>query len=542
MTGAGQERTPPPLVVTLAHPRELGQVRALWFSLRRFHPLGRMYVLWLAPPPAWADRADQPIGLHPADIGVRRARFLAFAHEPAAYRAVLRPRLLEFMLASGRAPSHVVCIDPGLVLGAPLDGLVRLAARSSAVLGQRARGDDPDDGRRPPDAGAVEDRVMALGSGPGSRALVAWWVRRAAEDPSARWLDLAPALFPDVALRWQSPLQSARPQVGRGWRLLGSVREEYSDGVPIAPAERAFLRAGDPEGARFPDPFRAEGADAFRAWAREPADQLLHPGVPTPTRLGEWLLTSGALGERTRERWPDHRFAHRRDLCAWLRRNGRDALGIGPDRLVLSVPDREAWAPLVARELPLAARAGPGRPPKELVETACGDPAELLQDPSLHRWLAEPADRRYPPMPRGAMCLYAASPEIWREFPAPLEGDRDRFARWCVAEGARWRLPAALVEAVSEALAVPLDRFGAVERLREWARAPVDDRWPSIPRVALALRERWPAVMARFPDPLGADRMAFARWFVGECAARVYLPPTATVRTRATMRLVATAS
>jgi hypothetical protein len=260
--------------------------------------------------------------------------------------------------------------------------------------------------------------------------------------------------------------------------------------------------------------------------------------VPTPTRLAEWLLTSGHLGERLLGRWFDHRFEHRRDFCAWLRRHGREALGIEPARLVRSVADQRAWAPLVARELPLAARGGAEPAPPEIVETAGGDPLALLRDPALAGWLAEPADHRYPPLPRGAMALYAASPGIWREYPSPLDGDRGRYARWCVDEGPVWGLPGPLVAAIEQGLALPLDQFGSSPLLREWARRPVDDRWPTIPHVALAIRERWPAVSARFPDPLGADRVPFARWFVGDCAARVYLPPTATVRTRATLRLV----
>ncbi|MDX6647586.1 MAG: hypothetical protein QOK40_3313, partial [Miltoncostaeaceae bacterium] len=254
LTGAAQGRGgAAPLLCTVAHPRETGLVQALWSSLRSRHELGRMYVLWLEPPPRWLRRGDEPIELEPADVGLERPRHAAFAHDAAALRALLRPRLVEFLLDSGRAPSHVVCVDPGAALRAPLDPLVSLAARSSAVLVPRRSREDRDAaGRGLLEAGAFDDGLVAVGSGEGARELVAWWGRRAAEDPGGRWLDLAPALFPAVVVAREPGLGPAEPAGSGGWRLLRSAHERYPDGVPVASGERAFLRASDPEGIRFP--------------------------------------------------------------------------------------------------------------------------------------------------------------------------------------------------------------------------------------------------------------------------------------------------
>ena len=48
----------------------------------------------------------------------------------------------------------------------------------------------------------------------------------------------------------------------------------------------------------------------------------------------------------------------------------------------------------------------------------------------------------------------------------------------------------------------------------EWLDEPVDEKKPLITRLALAVHQQQEGLQARFPDVLGCDRVAYARWYV----------------------------
>jgi hypothetical protein len=76
-----------------------------------------------------------------------------------------------------------------------------------------------------------------------------------------------------------------------------------------------------------------------------------------------------------------------------------------------------------------------------------------------------------------------------------------------------------------------------------WLREPADARWPAVSRLWMELHARRADLRAAYPDPLGADRFAFARW-TRETGAREHgLPATLDVRagrrgTRAAVTIV----
>jgi hypothetical protein len=63
-----------------------------------------------------------------------------------------------------------------------------------------------------------------------------------------------------------------------------------------------------------------------------------------------------------------------------------------------------------------------------------------------------------------------------------------------------------------------------------WLREPVDARWPAVSRLWLELHDRREDLREAFPEPLGADRAAFARWARATGAAEHGLPATLDVR------------
>ncbi len=53
-----------------------------------------------------------------------------------------------------------------------------------------------------------------------------------------------------------------------------------------------------------------------------------------------------------------------------------------------------------------------------------------------------------------------------------------------------------------------------LSQLLTWLNEPVDDRKPLITRLALAVHQQQTGLQQRFPDVLGQDRVAYARWYV----------------------------
>jgi hypothetical protein len=76
-----------------------------------------------------------------------------------------------------------------------------------------------------------------------------------------------------------------------------------------------------------------------------------------------------------------------------------------------------------------------------------------------------------------------------------------------------------------------------------WLREPADTRWPAVSRLWVELHARRADLRAAYPDPLAADRFAFARWTRETGAAEHGLPDTLDVRaarhgTRAVVTIV----
>ncbi len=133
-------------------------------------------------------------------------------HHPAARVSVIEgngapaavPRALARALDDGS--DVAVYIDPEASVYGPLDLALELARSRGVVLVRRATA-IPDDGERPDQhelllAGRISDGFIAVARTAEAERFLEWWSRHLdlPEEDDARWLELAPDLFPGVAV------------------------------------------------------------------------------------------------------------------------------------------------------------------------------------------------------------------------------------------------------------------------------------------------------------------------------------------------------
>jgi hypothetical protein len=196
------------------------QARALFASVRRHHPDAACYLLAVDEPAdaAWArDLAGVSI-LRPDDV-LPPAVFWGRVARYDAYELCtsLKPALLRRVAAAGHR--HVVFLDVDMVLFAPLDACREALAGQDVLVTPHVLAPLPDDGEEPRElsiflAGAINSGFVALRSGPGAEAFLAWWDAKLDQFcwnaperghfGDQKWLDLAVTMFEGVGL-WRHP-------------------------------------------------------------------------------------------------------------------------------------------------------------------------------------------------------------------------------------------------------------------------------------------------------------------------------------------------
>ncbi len=180
------------------------------------------------------------------------------------------------------------------------------------------------------------------------------------------------------------------------------------------------------------------------------------------------------------------------------------------------------------------------------------DPFSTSGPDTFLSWLSAPDQARAEVfLPRFSLLLWDHRPDLQEAFPHPEGQDRVRFAHWFanglespsygeiftrpVAESlpraAQSRLPEP-VQAVAHKLASVVfgDSASADDLPAEeisWLTADAGhepERRPRVSRLALMLHQRRADLRASYPDPLGADREAFALWFATYGRREYHLP------------------
>lgn len=405
---------------TVACQDQLPAARVLRDSFLRQHPAAR-FVLLLVDRPGAAEGLDDEI-VTPADLGVDAAEFarLAVACTAEQFRAVLRPRLLSWLVRRG---STVLYLEPTVqVFGEFDDLLTDLCQDSPVALVPRVLLPLFVDGLRPSAAdlaecGAFDPSVFAVC--PGAEQFLASWSEQLQADPSAvgRFLDGAPALVDHHVIR--------DPGVGLSvWNaaqriVAGGNGHHTVDGVPLRSVH-------------------FEGFQPQRPW-----------------------LLSAAYADRPRILLSEHPVIAA--LCAGY----RNAL------VEAGHPTQEPhpFDTVSGTTLPTALRTEYLRVWRDMVGSGSEVPAspfEQAADRDSVRlfldWACAPADERQRAAggSRWTAAVWADDPLLQREYPEPFGEHADAFHEWCAGVGvASERVPSEAVhQRVHTARTALVDQLG----------------------------------------------------------------------------------
>lgn len=454
---------------TVATSADLPWVRVLRQSFRTEHPgiAFRTLIVDVAPSDGWDDMIT-PAAIGVSDLELSR---LATAYTGEELCAVLRPRLLEWLLRDG---VPVLALDRRvLVLGSLSDLVTDALSRAPLALVPRALATLPRDGLRPsPDelhaAGMFTPDLLAVA--PGAEPFLQSWEQRLREAPEAvgSRLDGAATTLDYQLLRDQ----------GLGLSVWNAMHRE------LWCPEGGVLTAGD-------RPVRSvhfEGFDPRRPW-----------------------LLSAAIADRPRVLLSEHPLLA--ELCAGyhteLVRSGYSEAN--DDDQFAALPDGTLLPPALRTEYRQAWLAGEQSDDEPIPPAAVGPAADL---PGFLAWAGSAADagQRAAGLSRWAAALWRSDSELRAEFPDPHRADARAYRQWCASTGvAAGRMPADSVLSEPRALTLRLlDQLGVTVS----GEGPVADalrlavRASGLPSAEDAV---YPVVLyAGEPDFPPADRYAVA--------------------------------
>jgi glycosyltransferase involved in cell wall biosynthesis len=321
----------------------------------------------------------------------------------------------------------------------------------------------------------------------------AWWVDSGGESSPLRFFHFSGYRHdrPELVSKYQNRFTLAdRPDLEPlfreyGERLLAEGHRDLSklpyrfgafdDGTPVPALARAALRRVDPDGRRWPDPFKAGGPDSFLGWLGEP----VVPGAEI--FLPRFALLLWDHRQDLQQAFPNPEGEDRARFADWFA-HGVEGQGLGEK---LTRPVSESLRQ--ARHLP-AAQAQAVRRKLSSVLSGDADFAGDLPDEEIS-WVTADAGHepgRRPRVPRLAMMLHQRRADLRTSFPDPLGGDRAGFALWFATHGRQeYQFPYRLVLPVLRTLpwrqALWAQLWWQRQRLRRAAAHPVPTAAPSSP-------------------------------------------------------------
>ncbi|ONI77319.1 hypothetical protein ALI144C_35285 [Actinosynnema sp. ALI-1.44] len=328
--------------------------------------------------------------LTPADIGVDDAELalLSTAYTAEQVRAVLRPRLLQALLANG----PVLYLDPSVLVLASVDTIVKDALKQGDfALVPRVLQPLPHDGLAPTpedliEAGVYEPGFLAVG--PGAQEVLTSWARHAARAPEAAdgFLDGLPALARHHVIR----------DVGVGlsvWNAGQRDAELLTNGycaMPVPIGEPVMLRT-----------VHFHGFDPKKPWLLS-ADITDRPRTLLSERPGLESLCD------------DYRA---KLVDAGLAAKGRPFARLSDGTVLpdgLRARFRAAWheAQVIGEDPPPAA----------------------TDEKAFLRWACAPVDGQSGSTV-WAKALWEDDPWLRERYPDPFGANADEFRRWCETEG-----------------------------------------------------------------------------------------------------------
>jgi hypothetical protein len=345
-------------IATIVAKDHLAHARVLAGSLAEHHPDVRVHVLLADRVGGCFDPGAEPFLLTTAEeLDIPGFRAMAFRYDKQALSYALTPWFIEHLLDGGL--ERVVFVKQESLVTGSLDPLLDPLERACAVLTPHLL--DPLGG---PDAtdrelnilqsGVYNLGVVALAARGNGRRLLGWWKDRLKRHCrrevtrgmhfEQRWMDLAPAHFPDVEV-----LHDPRVNVGH-WNLrerqevlAGDVRLVRFSGFD--PSEPDRVTRYDPRRvvadtgaaarwfAEFADRLRAAGHDEASRWPY--AYGAFTDGVTIPEMAREVHLSLGEVADA----FGDPFRTGEGSFAAWARGlNGRPVPTLW-DRVLRERPD-----------------------------------------------------------------------------------------------------------------------------------------------------------------------------------------------------------
>ena len=397
---------------SIATDNTLPQARVWATSLRRRYPNARVMMVVVGA--GVGGQAEPFESLTPADV--TGSAPVEFALRAGAERAAprLSPLLLRHAIAEGA--EIAVYLGAEVYVYDSLDPVLELARERGVVLARRLS-TLPDDGERPNYAdllvaGRITSAFAAVASGDDGDRFLDWWSRRVQEQDGApaRWLELAPDLFPSIAL-----LDDQGCNVSY-WNL--HERPLAREGEKLFAAGRP-LRFMDFSGVRPDRPY----------WLNDAGTRVCAIHVPVLAELcGEYCeRVRGAGWSAPRERIAD---------------TGKLGNGLPMDELT-----RGLWAEAVASG------------------NDFGDPRSPLAAEAFASWLLEPAERGGAAgVNRYLLAVYRVRPDLQEAFPNLDGADGAGLIAWAWQHGRQQlQLTAELLPPAPEGVALSEDAHLAVQ-------------------------------------------------------------------------------
>lgn len=380
-------------ISTLAY---LPMVRVLMESLRELHPeLARFVLLVDRPDGELVPACAEWCTVIPVEsLPVPGLRQMLFRYSPLEMCCAMKPWLAAALLERGF--SRICYFDTDIQVFGRLEAALTLLDQGRMlVLTPHLAMPTPGDA-------AAEQRILlsgvynmgffALADHPQARCFLEWWQRRleflCVVDPpqgllaDQRWMDLAPGLFPDVAILRQPGYNVAYWNLAER-RLANRAGRWEVDGGPLAFFHFSGFDPAQPQNLSRHD--AAAGAAervAVRPLLADYARRLLEHGW---WRAQKMPYAYGAFADGT-------------EIDRWCRKAYR----------------QQAW---------LAAAVG-------------GDP---FADARCFFDRPVPEDRHPDPLPLTAVLLqiWEENPRLWKLFPRVPAGERRGFCEWLVADDSR---------------------------------------------------------------------------------------------------------
>ncbi len=488
---------PAPLACTIIANNYLAYARAFTRSFLERHPAGSVHVLVVDRPQPGHCYEDEPFAVTFAEqLGIPGFAQLSFRYSIVELSTAVKP---WFLLHLHRilGADRVCYFDPDILIFGDLGELYDRVGRADAVLTPHLTA-PLDDERVPGEreillSGIYNLGFLGLAFNERTLAFLDWWKERLYRwclhevdkglFVDQRWMDLAPAFLPRAEILHDPGYNVAY------WNLSHRTLERrdgawWVNGAPL----------------RF---FHFSGYD-FNRPNLISKFQNRYSFEDRPDVLPLFELYGESVRGQGQQEVQDYPYGY-----------GRFANGV-------AIPD------LARRALRRVDPAGVRWP----------DPFDTLGPDSFFDWLRQPVGRDEPiPLPRLALLLWDHREDLQRFFSRPWAEDRMGFARWFAQLTASSR---EIDPVFSAGLEGPIQRADSpaeaamsqlASLLNQPAREPGELRaaeiaWltadaghdpprrPRVSRLALEIHGRRADLLRAYPDPLGADRLPLALWFV----------------------------